>query len=234
MAVRASATTLNSGTVAFPTVAAGDVATLEVYTDGYTSPPSTPAGFALVSGVSLSGPDGGYYYLFDKLNCTGSETTVTVTLGTAGGSVQSICRITTLSGRAGTRTFVGTATQNTSANVVPFSVSATGGTCAAGDDLGFFVGFDPTSGTAGTYTLSSVADTKGDAFAKVGEISTSWLSEALWFAANVSAGASGSVSATAGGGGATAGYMAIVVAYAASAAAPQVTKLFVGNPTLVL
>ncbi len=188
--------------------------------DGATAAPSTPSGWTHVAAIgTLSGPDGGHYDLFYKTAvCTGSETTVAVTMGS--GIQTGLIVILTYSGRSSaTPTFTGAGTLNTTANNpsgAGFSLSTGGGTAAAGDDVTLFAGFDPTAGTAGLYTLGSV--TAG--FAKADESSTAWLSSAAWVSPSVAAGATGSITATVTGGATiTAGYAAITIAFPGSAVA---------------
>ena len=182
-----------AGVCSFPAVSAGDFA-FAIYTTDGTGNALTRTGWSEPTNGNgdLSGPDGQTVRIL-KMDaaCTGSETTVQFT----GQTQHSVVIIVTVSGRDTNSpiTFC-TNTQSTASNATPMSISATGGTAAAGDDLFLLAGFDPTASGDHLYALSSV--TTG--FAKAKEANTTtWSSLAVWYKENVSAGATGSITATA-------------------------------------
>ena len=198
----------------FGAVASGDRA-WAVYSqdvNGQTITP--PTGWTQRVDLDLTGPDQETILVFTKdAVCTGSETSAT---WTTSATYEGQIIIVVESGRDSATSplsATGTPTKSTASNASPISTSAGGVTALASDDLRYVVGLDPTSGTAGTYALSSV--TAG--FSKIVEDSCAWNSVAIWGKDAVSAGATGTVSGTATGG-ASAGYAAVLLAFKAGAA----------------
>lgn len=166
-----------------------------------------PAGWSLVSGdASTATPDGQYARVFTKV-ATGSEpATWTWTTGT---NANATIIVGAWSGRNSAGSLISAATPNTSGNATPISISATGVTALAGDDIAFFAMLDISVGTdAWSFTASPASFTE-----RQDDVNNGFIVTSLHTRDNVSAGATGSLTATAtrSAGSGTAGWGVIVV-----------------------
>lgn len=174
--------------------------------------PTAPTGWSLVASSTQNTPDGRGAWYFEAVGAGSTGFTWTSLPGTGDWRVT----IGAWSGR-GTRTASVVLTANTTANASPASIAASGITAADGDDVAVFVGLDTAAGadrwsfTTPPANYTEREDSSGD-----------WVTTGLFTRDAVSAGATGTLTATAtqsvGTGGV--GWDAFVVTLPASGSAP--------------
>lgn len=228
MAYRDSTSSAGSGavsnhTINWPTVAAGDRAYIVASADGSGGLYTAPAGFTQIATGSIAAPDSQAVFVWEKKNCTGSESG-SVAVNSSNGSTGQMClAMVTFSGRdtSAAATFISTISTSATSNATPVSMAATSGTAVAGDDLfSFFATDQDGSGAVWNFTAPSGFTERQDIQA------ADWSSLELATQDNVSAGAVGTVTGTAtrtsGTGGA--GWLAFIIAVPVSASAPTASS----------
>lgn len=211
MAFRASTLTTGAASTTLtctrPTTVAGDKL-IAFASNGDPAGTLTMTGWTKLDQTAISGPDGQAIALFYIDSATGSDPMVLT-----GTSVEQMCCvIASFSGRAsGAPSFVVT-TPNTTANASPISVTITGVTASANDDLAVSVALDPTINTIGySQTTTPAALTRRNDF----PAANNWAPLALSTADAVSAGATGNFAFVATGAGGSAGWSGYTVRMAA-------------------
>jgi hypothetical protein len=194
MAYRSS-TTANgtdvSGAVAVPAGAAvNDIALLHAVVDNTTHLPFTwPSGFTQLFGSSQASPDGQCHGLAWK-RLTGADSG-TYAVSWAGTADDYHINCLLFSGRSTATDPTATENVNTTSNPNPITVTATGLTALAGDDLCWIVGGDITIQDGGTSFAPPSGFTE-----QIDNANTLWTDSTGATQDNVSAGATGDKSGT--------------------------------------
>lgn len=222
----ASATGAGSVSITWPAVAIHNRAYIVVTQDGAGGTFTAPSGFTQIATANMGTPDGQCIYVWEKKDCTGSETGA-IAVNTSNGSTgDTVGVLLVLSGRDNTAaaTFVSAISFSSAANATPISMAATSGTAVAGDDLISAFATDQTvAADVWNFTAPSGFTERQDVQA------SSWASLGVSTQNNVSAGAVGTVTSTATrtSGSGQAGWLAYVIAV--PAAASSVTPALVGS-----
>lgn len=191
MAFRSSALAQGSGVTSLTAtpagVVAGDYLCGVFAQDGGASGPTVPTGWVERVNNDTVGPDGGRNRYGDKIAAGGDDFTWTVP--SAAGMLVNVA----LSGRNTTtpRTAVA-GEKNETSNASPISVSHTGVTAAAGDDVLVFMALDQTA-AADQWNFSTITGYTE----QHDDSTTDWLTSAFDYRENVSAGATGALNSTA-------------------------------------
>jgi hypothetical protein len=222
MAFRSSSSTSFNGTTAFTgTAPAGVVAhdrLLAVLVQDTIRVITPPSGWAQIGNADLSGPDGHTVQLFELKDATGSDSYAFVSVAANSGILQ----LFAFSGRDNAATAVVAVTTNISANATPISCALTGVTASGGSDLFYGCGLDQNT-NADTWGFSGLSG-----FTSRQDVADGiWSNLTGWTQDNISAGATGTLTATATRltGTGAAGFGGFVVSL--PAAGPVIT----GNPS---
>lgn len=189
----------------WPTVAAGDTAIISCCVDAGADTLSPPAGFTAFEATAHPAADGQSVRFAYKLNCTGSESGALTWSGATTSNRDYVCQAVTLSGRD-TATIAASAVKvQSTAQSSPASIDANGVTASAGDDLVFMAGGDPTDGSV------TWAGTAPSGYTEKQDTARAWSWGYLATKENVSAGATGTVTATETLAGKSTGYASILI-----------------------
>ena len=195
MAFRSSAVTVQGASISadlvatMPSgVASGDQLLALTTWDGFNTTVTPPSGWTQLELHNLSSPDGQTMYLWTKV-ATGSEGATQTWNGQTKGVVGIIAA---WSGRTSSALTSGQVvkTNSTASNTSPISVSLTGVTASASDDIAVFVATDSVATSQWSY--STITNYTNQATGN----STDWASGNLQYRDNVSAGATGSLATT--------------------------------------
>jgi len=229
MAFRDSTVAQMNGTTALtgtaPTgVASGDRLLAWVVQDntGHTHTAATGWDATPLAQLTNSGPDGQLATLFEKKNASGSDSYNF----TSSSSTRAIVIVAAWSGRDNSAAATVNSSTNTSSNASPISVAISGVTAATNDDLAYFAQLDQTvAGGAWAWSALSGFTEREDSF------NNDWISTTLWTNDAVSAGATGTLTATATLAAASAGFSGVVVALPVSGGGSPTTTNVTGSAT---
>lgn len=180
---------------------------------------TAPTGWATAVSNNQGTPDGQEFWWSWKV-ATGSDS---FTWNVSGGGNDTVLINAAFSGRDNASPInINQASVNTSSNTSPVSISATGGTALAGDDLAVFLSLDMTAGTD-TWTFGSW----GGSLVERQDVQQGWAVMGLATQDAISAGATGSQTATAtrGSGSGNAGWAGFVISIKAAAGGVVVPRL---------
>lgn len=172
---------------------------------------SAPSGWALVQDANLTGPDGHSAICYSKVAASEGASW---TWGTGGSDWKVI--VGSWSGRNTGGSLISSVTTNTSSNSSPISVALTGVTALSGDDLAWFAVLDQlTSLDVWGFSLLS-------GFTEQQDSNGVWQTTTLYTKDGVSAGATGTLTATAtqSSGTNNAGFAGVVVSLPAATSGP--------------
>jgi hypothetical protein len=196
-------------------VAAGDIVIFLVSTDVSGKTSSTPTGFTAFSDNGQASPDGHSNFAFWRRFDGGEGATIDCTIG--GGGDDWTADAIAFSGRhASNDPVAALTTPNTSANSSPVSVALTGVTAVDGDDIVAWSSLDKTSSAV------SWTQTPPTNYTEATDGNLNWVAASLAYRENVSAGATGSLTFTATGGGGQSGYAGYVIRIPAASGTPAV------------